>query len=582
MTSFWHWFRLRIDKHLIDKHLSDGEIIAYVDGELSTSHADDTENHLESCWRCRTRREQLERTIFSLVEYRETLLAPFLPPPPLGEDHLLARIERRKEIRKHSWGSWLVAHWGAGKGFKINPTLASALVVGAALVALLLIWQRTEVTVSASELLVRANTWEANNLGNDKPGVIYEEIQINTAGKTFRRTLYRDREGLRKRKAEPVTADLERLKAKLDLAGVIWDEPLSAAAYKNWHDRQKTKTDKVKRSSKNLCTLTTTTVDSVVAQESLTVQETDFHPVMRTIEFRDTESIEIAELNYAALSWNAINDGLFEPVLPSAAAFSPGTVIRNPLPGPPLAELADAEVEARHALHRVGADLGEPIDVQIATQEPAGVSVKGFVSSAQRKQELLAVLQGIPHVTVELQSEEEIDSQPLAARTRAESKIIAPPSPIEKQLLRYFGEPAAVEDFSKHAVTAVEALMAHAWALHHLSERYPGLDSGGELRLSPSSRQLLEAIVHDHRRAMLERTNELTELLRPVLLSITDAPPESVSEVSLFVNAQTAERLTLQLVSGSGSVGSSDDVQRDAGDLLIALHSLQIELEKER
>jgi hypothetical protein len=463
----------------------------------------------------------------------------------------------------------------------MNPTLASALLVGTAVVVLFLIWQRNESTVSASELLVRANTWEANNVGNGKPGVVYQEVQIATAGKTFHRTLYRDREGLRKRKAEPVTADLARLKAKLDLAGVNWDEPLSAAAYRDWHDRQKTKTDKVKRSAKNLFTLTTTTVDSAVSQESFTVRENDFHPVMRTIEFRDTESIEIAELNYAAWSWNAVNDGLFEP---RAAAPTPAIVARNTRPNPSLTELADIEVAARYALHRVGADLGEPIEVQIATQGPATVTVKGLVSSAKRKQELLAALRGTPHLTAELQSEEELDSQePMAAPTRAESKIIAAPSPIEKQLLRYFGEPAAVEDFSKHAVTAVEALMAHAWALHHLSERYPALESNGELPLSPSSRQLLEAIVRDYRRAMLDRTNELTDLLRPVLLSITDVPPESVSEISPFINAQIVERLTLQLVSGSSSTDSSDDAQpARARDLLVALHSLQIELEKER
>src|SRR5580692_992761 len=104
MRNFWNWFQPQILKHL-----SDEQILTFLDGELSQKESETARIHFESCWRCRARREQLETTIFSLVEYRQSLLEPFLPPPPFGEDRLLSRIEQDRKIHSNTLGRWIVS-----------------------------------------------------------------------------------------------------------------------------------------------------------------------------------------------------------------------------------------------------------------------------------------------------------------------------------------------------------------------------------------------------------------------------------------------------------------------------------------
>jgi hypothetical protein len=201
----------------------------------------------------------------------------------------------------------------------------------------------------------------------------------------------------------------------------------------------------------------------------------------------------------------------------------------------------------------------------------------------ERKQQLLAVLGGISHVTAQLQTEEEAGARELnSAVTRAVPDIVTVRSPIEKELLEHFGDQAAVENFSKKAIAIAGDLMAPAWALRHLSERYGDPGSKDEAALSPSSRQLLQTMRHDHRRAMLDATGELNNLLRPVLRSLVQDVSEPATTLPLFDTVQKVQRITLELVSGSGMPKSDElsEPARAAQDLLAALRGLEITLEE--
>jgi hypothetical protein len=210
--------------------------------------------------------------------------------------------------------------------------------------------------------------------------------------------------------------------------------------------------------------------------------------------------------------------------------------------------------------------------------------VSGTVSSAERKHELLAALKGIGHVVAKLETEEESAPRELPPPvTHAEPLIVTTHSPIEQQLLAYFGDPAATEAFSKRAISLTGDLMAHAWALRHLSDRYGDAGSKDEAALSASSRQLLDTMRRDHYRAMSGTTSELINLLGPVLQTIVQPVLEPARRLPLFAGSQVVQRLTLQVLSGAGSPGTNDtdDPAQEARELLVVLRRLQITLEEQ-
>lgn len=293
----------------------------------------------------------------------------------------------------------------------MNPMLASSLVAAAAIIIIFLIWQRSVRPVSAAELLTRAESWDSSARKAGEPGVLYRRIRISTPHKSVVRDLYRDREGRRHSRAEQLEPELASLQPKLAAAGVSLDEPLSASAYREWHDRQQVKGDKVERSGNNLLTLTTTTDSSLVSQESLTVREDDFRPVRRTVDFKNTGTVEIAELNYAVMSWSAVNPDLFEPLVPEIAQSKPASHPFIAVALPTSAQLDSAELQALVALNRLQADTTEQIRV---TRSNKSVDVIGVVETEQRKHEITAELRSIPHVTSSILSVEQLSQHPPA------------------------------------------------------------------------------------------------------------------------------------------------------------------------
>lgn len=63
-----------------EEHLSDRDLILWLDGELSRRRSAQAEGHLKSCWSCRVRRQELEQAITGFVHaYRGG--GPDIPTP---------------------------------------------------------------------------------------------------------------------------------------------------------------------------------------------------------------------------------------------------------------------------------------------------------------------------------------------------------------------------------------------------------------------------------------------------------------------------------------------------------------------
>jgi hypothetical protein len=63
-----------------DSHLSDEQLLLYLEGELPKRGAKPAQEHIESCWRCRTRRQELERAIEDFIHVHQDALDAKLPP----------------------------------------------------------------------------------------------------------------------------------------------------------------------------------------------------------------------------------------------------------------------------------------------------------------------------------------------------------------------------------------------------------------------------------------------------------------------------------------------------------------------
>src|SRR6266699_961123 len=502
----------------IRTHLSDETLSDLVSGELAGGKLRRAQFHLSKCWKCRSRYEQLERAAMGFVELHKQIITPKPPEASRWREMFLARLDKAAaEVPSSSW-SRLLPHFRLAGFTNMNPFLASAAVILVASVVLFFIWQRSMPSVSASELLQRAESADRNLAQSGKPGVIYQKVQIRTPHASVERDLYRDREGRRRPKAQPLAAEIAPLKAKLNIAGVNWDEPLSASSYKAWHDSQSQESDQVRRSGKNLLTVSTKTSGGIVAEESLTVREGDFHPVKRTVELLDVGRVEIAELDYVVLNWSAVSADLFEPLTPAVPANPSirAEVVPVAPAVPTPAQLLDAELQARVALHTVGADLGEQVDV-IHEERALVVVVRGLANTSGRKQELVGALQGIPNLEIRLHTVEEAmaerGSQEIAAPDR-EVAVSGHPA-LEERLVERFPNVRERSAFVNRALGLFDQALAHAWALRHLEERYTPDQVG---LLSQSDRQTLELLMRDHVATIRQGISDGEQLLGPFVL----------------------------------------------------------------
>jgi DNA-directed RNA polymerase specialized sigma24 family protein len=418
---------------------------------------------------------------------------------------------------------------------RMNPLLAGAMLFALCSVVCFVLWTKSGPRISSRTLLTRAELSDASVPTSGHPEVIYQKVRISSPGHTMERAIYRDPERKRRLKQQHLSTDEQRTKDRLDLAGVSWDEPLSAANFSAWRDRQSLKKDAIARTGANLLTLTTSaTSDSTIVQESLTVRESDFHPVARTIKLRDQGTVEIAELNYDVMPWGAVNQDWFEPLAGQAVTIVPGMHAALHLPHVLSdLELDEAELAARVVLNQLHADTGEQIHL---TRSVNGVDVKGVVDTDARKQQLVSRLALLPHVRSSILSVEEIGNRPPSAFGGGQPvqaySVEAQPSPLE-QYLREKKMP--LDQLGAISQSLLDESLRIQQAEVHLSELQLRFKEANQL---PADRQ-----------------NQLTELSRNYINAIQAALDEN-KRILLAIGLGDAEQ-----------IASSSDASFAGGDL---------------
>jgi hypothetical protein len=311
--------------------------------------------------------------------------------------------------------------------------------------------------------------------------------------------------------------------------------------------------------------LRTTTTSGILTEATLKLRIDDLRPVEGTFQFGAQDRVEIADLSGEA---REIAGPAPAPVPPPGRAPA---AARRPEPSTPIASPATPGEEVRvfAALNRIGADLGDPIEVARTGDR---ILVTGSGVAPERQREVENVLRSMPAVVVRFSGAAATEFQPEPAGP-ADLTVTGEPSRVASQLEEYFGGHVQFEQFAVQILDLSEAVMSRAYALRRLAERFP---QAVEAQLNPEERRLLGELNRTHAGALLEHANRMQTLLNQALPAGRSgtAPEQMVTAAGLWQPAagqlfQAARRVELLLaVLVGGSPG-----QEPAGDAAARLAS---------
>ena len=535
------------------RHPDLGLLLRYVDGELPGRKARQLRGHLEACWECRTQLEDLQGTIGDCVRYRKNVLAPSLPPPPEAWGSLNFALADAELAARSPFAR--LAHWLSPWQ---HPALRWALTGAVALALCLVAVRQLRETprVEAAALLRKAIV--ASHSPSHPAAVRHLHITTRT-GQVTRvvGAAYKPSAG---------ETEIARL---FDAAHYDWRDPLSAQSYSAWREGLPHMKDAIATEADSY-EITTTTADSELTSATLKLRTTDLEPVEGRFEFRNRDWVEMTE-------WV---DQQADPA--SAVAGTTGGMARHAGVPPGPADAApettqpspfSEQLQVVSALHRLGADLGDPIEI---ASRDGQVLVTGTGIPPQRQQQIHAQLDRLPHVVVRFDepvfpaSDTPVPSEP-AARDAAGPEKATYAARIEERL----GGRPQFERFSSTVLDWTDSALTRAYALRRLAQQFPAQDEAG---MSAEDRRTLHQLGREHLAAFNKDAQRVSNTVKPILtgMGARVAPREAAPDPAiwqaasqdLLASARRAERLLAVVVGVAPAENGAGDAP---AELLIAL-----------
>jgi len=537
------------------QHLEDGLALRYLDGELPARKARQVRRHLEACWHCRAEMEALEATVADCMRYRKQVLEAYLPEAP----HPWADLSRgfdRIDAELSAAPFWKrLGH--------LPPSLvwSAAAVAVAALVCAVYYQLRETPSVQAAMLLHKAVA------AADAQPLRPRRYRIRTGTAQVTRTLGT---------AKSVNAPLPPAMAVLfEEAHYNADDPLSARSFAAWRDQLPEKRDEV-GTVDNCYQVRTFTDTGDLASATLRLRTEDLAPVEGKLEFRDRNWIELTDLSELPDQ----DDG-------SPVAISGESPVRPAVPSRPAAIAPEGsasisdELQVLAALHGIGADLGDPVEVKFSNGR---VEVSGVGVSTERQRQIRGLLETMPRVEVAFSDPGAAPAPPQAAAPEP-APVFSPAPKLQTGLEQQLGGRAELERFSSRVLDWNEAAMARAYALRGLAQRFP---AGSESSMAAEDRRVLRQMAREHIDALAVHIRGMESVLAPVLTGLGGAVPPQPSEPSSVTAWQPASEQVFRssrrvevLVSLLLGVASGEKPSADLpGTLLVALKDLRANLEQ--
>ncbi|MDX2149543.1 MAG: hypothetical protein SFV54_02335 [Bryobacteraceae bacterium] len=396
-------------------HLEAERLVAYASTELPPREMSAADLHLLECNECRERLHQLQSSLEQYARYHEEWKRKMPPPPGPWAPLALGNSAPRHAAR---W--W----WAA----------AAAAVAALAIFVPVL----RPPSVSAAELLEKAMTRERQSGPPPK-----RKLRVKMQNLLYTRpAIGSDR--------SPALAGLRK---RFEDARFDWENPLSAEAFHSWRSRLPQKEDSVTvlSGAEQQYRISTRTKTGALEEVALTLRASDFRAVQNVLRFRDSVTVELSE----------------DPAMIASAPAPETHSAAAPAEAAPPPQ-ATSELDVLAALHGIGADLGEPVEVE---RSGATLTVTATGLDEGRQQEYREALSDLPGVTV-----------------------------------RFEGRAGRVDAVESDLVEFSEAVLARAHALASLAERYP---PAKERALPPREKAILEGIVRDHVEGLLGAGQEL-------------------------------------------------------------------------
>ena len=475
-------------------HPGEERLLRLADGELTPRESAEVRDHLEACWECRAGMETIQAAVADCVHYRKSVVQAQLPPPPAPWRNLsagFAAIDR--EIAGEA--SWWRQLW---QGISTPKFWVPAVAAGLIVTFVLLPWLRVTPTVQAAELLRRAVV-----AAESRPRVPAgkRKLQVRTKSKKLFHS------------AAAVSAEMRPVAALFESARYDWGDPLSAKAYSDWQGQLASKTSEVIPEGDAFYQVTTRSNESELTEATLRLRQGDLQPVQGMFKFRGDEWVELTEVPA-------------EPEMVASSRVSPAIPAPAPVGVPVRATVAD-ELRVLEALHRIGADLGDPIEIARAGER---VEVKGFGIDARRRAQIEQALRAMPLVNLNFVDE----SAPVGLSAAGPALAVKPATSPASSFL---GGVAAVEKFTNEVVDRQEQIMARAHAIQRLGVRFSDPSSLGAADLA-----VYRSLQRSHTQALVKLEQELAGVLRPVTLS-TAPPPGNADPATPTTLLQAARRL---------------------------------------
>ena len=485
-------------------HPEEEQLLRYIDGELPVQAAGEVRSHLEACWQCRAALEELQDVVSQCVHYRKNVLQRHLPTPPAPWVDIYRHFDQ------------IDASLEPALFHRITRLLKSPFDTGAkkwalAAVALLLVLglfyrYRQTPSVQAAELLRQAVA--TANANPSQP----RRIQIRTKNRRLTRP------AVATQQTGFGAADADALQAMFQRANYSWTDPLSAQSFQSWRNQLADKRDQVIEENQAY-QIETSTSASELRQATLKLRAADLRPLEERLEFSNQEWVEITEVPDDAVPPAPISAS-GETRRPAGNPAAPANEISSAVVAPPPSASAADELQVIAALHDVGADLGDPVQVSRSGSE---VVVSGIGLAPGRQQEIKSALGSKAHVVVRFS-----DSPPATAPDEPVASNDTPTAgdvrQLQTRLAEQLGGRANLEQLSAQVLDSSESLMARAYALRRLAEQFP---LTAERELNASDRQLLTRLRAEHSAALRQQVTDIDRELQPILANVNGGAPNA-------------------------------------------------------
>jgi hypothetical protein len=263
--------------------------------------------------------------------------------------------------------------------------------------------------------------------------------------------------------------------------------------------------------------------------------------------------------------------------------------------GAPPMNLAAKAIEIEYALHQARACLGGEVRV---LRENGKLRLSGIITSAQRRDQLLAAITDAARGTAVAIDLQLADSGAGSRRTTAPAAILRAEesgkvetlaAPAEGRLRQYLqkhpeiGDPSAVVlRWSGEAVIAAAAATREAWAIRWLAEQY------GSARVPSEARGRLDAMLREHIAELRRNLTRVREIVAPAFgAPAGDAaspadPARTWADAALaaFEKTEACERLVGMLFTSEG-MGSVPAPRREAEELAAEFLSAENSVNRE-